>query len=123
LEQGVDLVAIKLGSKGSLVADREKSLAMPCFEVNTIDTTGAGDSFSAGLIYGWQQGFALEETATLASALGALATTVYGAGLSLPKKEMVVEFLKNGKRPDVEFVDRSVNKLVDYFLTTDKHSF
>jgi ribokinase len=123
LKEGIECAAIKLGSKGSLVADRVKSFAMPCFEVDTIDTTGAGDSFSAGLIYGWLQGFALEETATLASALGALATTVYGAGLSLPKREVVVEFLKKGKRSDVEFVERSVNRLVDYFLTTDKHSF
>lgn len=121
LKQGLELVAIKLGSKGSLIADQEKSVTMPCFAVETIDTTGAGDSFSAGVIYGWQKGFALEETATLASALGALATTVYGAGLSLPKKEVVVEFLKNGKQPDVDFVQKSVDKLLSHFITTDGH--
>ena len=92
---------------------------MPCFKVDTVDTTGAGDSYSAGVIYGWEEGFALEETATLSSALGALATTVYGAGLSLPKKEVVIEFLKNGKRPDVDFVEKSVDKLMNHFLTTD----
>jgi ribokinase len=119
LSQGIELAAIKLGSKGSMVADREKSFAMPCFEVETIDTTGAGDSYSAGVIYGWEQGFALEETATLASALGALATTVYGAGLSLPKKEGVIDFLKNGKRPDVDVVEKSIDKLLNHFLTTD----
>jgi ribokinase len=119
LSQGIELAAIKLGSKGSMMADRKNSLFMPCFTVDTVDTTGAGDSFSAGVIYGWEQGFALEETATLASALGALATTVYGAGLSLPKKEAVIEFLKNGKRPDVDVVEKSVDKLLNHFLTTD----
>ena len=94
---------------------------MPCFEVDTIDTTGAGDSYSAGVIYGWQQGFALEETATLASALGALATTVYGAGLSLPQKEVVIEFLKNGKRPNADFVEKSLDELLNHFFSTDTH--
>ncbi|MBM3136747.1 MAG: carbohydrate kinase family protein [Chloroflexi bacterium] len=121
MEEGVKLAAIKLGSEGSLLATKEKSIFMPCFMVETIDTTGAGDSFSAGVIYGWQQGFELLETATLASTLGALATTVYGAGFSLPRKETIIEFLKKGKHPNVDFMEKSVAFLIENLLTTDEH--
>jgi len=62
--------------------------------VAVVDTTGAGDSFSAGLLYGWTHELSLSASALLAGALGALATTVYGAGLSLPGKEKVRELLK-----------------------------
>jgi len=119
LNEGVKLAAIKLGSRGSLVAIKEKSVTMPCFNVETVDTTGAGDSFSAGVIYGWQHGFDLKGTATLASALGALATTVYGAGLSLPNKEAVIEFLQRMKQHNEDVVKESVEFLVDYFSSTN----
>jgi ribokinase len=91
---GVRLAAIKLGEGGSLVADQTDSLFCPAFPVAVVDTTGAGDSFSAGLLYGWTHAFSLAASAVLANALGALATTVYGAGLNLPGKHEVQDILK-----------------------------
>ncbi|MDK2981182.1 MAG: hypothetical protein PWQ55_1529 [Chloroflexota bacterium] len=98
---GVRLIAIKLGEQGSLVADADDSLFCPAFPVEAIDTTGAGDSFSAGLLYGWTQALNLPACAVLASALGALATTVYGAGLNLPGKDALLAFIK-GKQSELE---------------------
>ena len=91
---GVRLAAIKLGEGGSLVADQTNSVFCPAFPVEVLDTTGAGDSFSAGLLYGWTQTLSLAAAAVLASALGALATTVYGAGLGLPGRAAVLRLLK-----------------------------
>lgn len=91
---GVRLAAIKLGEGGSWVADPSDSVFCPAFTVAVVDTTGAGDSFSAGLLYGWTHALSLAASAVLASALGALATTVYGAGLSLPGKAQVLRFFK-----------------------------
>jgi ribokinase len=92
---GVHLAAVKLGEKGCYMADKRQSYFCPAFHVEAVDSTGAGDSFTAGLIYAWAKGMSLSASAILASAMGALATTVYGVGLSLPGKKEVLEFLKS----------------------------
>jgi len=95
LSSGVQLAAIKLGEKGSFVADENNQFFCPPFQVEAVDTTGAGDSFTAGLLYGWTNGLSLPASAVLASVLGALAASVYGAGFSLPDKQCVLDFLKS----------------------------
>lgn len=111
---GIKLAAIKLGGKGSLIASKADSLATPCFEVETVDSTGAGDSFSAGILYGWLNGLNLEETATIASALGALATTVYGAGASLPDKNKIIQFFQEVNDIPASFMESSIRRLIEH---------
>jgi ribokinase len=52
---------------------------VPAPRVETIDGTGAGDAFAAGLLYGLLAGWPLVRAARLANAAGALATTAVGA--------------------------------------------
>jgi len=92
---GIDLVAIKLGKKGSIVANSGKQIFCPSFNVDAVDTTGAGDSFSAGLLYGWINGWDLSACGVFANALGALAASTYGAGFSLPMRSKMVQFLQS----------------------------
>ena len=66
----------------------------PAFQVKAVDTTGAGDSYTAGLIYGWSNGMSLRSTALTGSLLGALAASVYGAGLALPGRQEAIVFLQ-----------------------------
>ncbi len=95
LSLGVKLAAIKLGEKGSFIATRNERFQCPAFVVDAVDTTGAGDSFTAGLIYGWSNGMSLKATALTGSLLGALAASVYGAGLALPGKIEALALLKS----------------------------
>ena len=95
LATGIQLVAIKLGQKGCFVANAQEGYFCPSFNVEAVDTTGAGDSFTAGLIYAWMKGMNLPASAILGSALGALAAAVYGAGLALPGKQRLLDFLKS----------------------------
>lgn len=112
ISQGVELAAIKLGKDGCYVADEAGTCFCPAFKMDVIDTTGAGDSFSAGLMYGWAHGFSLQASAVLASALGALATTVFGAGLGLPGRAELLEFLQNKQSAlPAELQDR-VNEII-----------
>lgn len=53
---GIDVIIITLGHKGALLIVDGKSKITPPFEIENVkDTTGAGDAFSAGFIYGFLQ--------------------------------------------------------------------
>ena len=93
VSMGIQLAAIKLGKNGCLLADGKQQCLFPAFPVKAVDSTGAGDSFTAGLLFSWMRGLSLPAAATLANALGALATMVYGAGCALPQRNRVLEFL------------------------------
>ena len=102
LERGVATVAVKLGSRGSYFARRGESLYLPAHPVASVDATGAGDAFCAGLLYARVMGLSLAASGILASASGALATTVRGAGPALPGGSELLQFLRElgGSRRD-----------------------
>jgi sugar/nucleoside kinase (ribokinase family) len=75
-ELGAAEVVLKLGADGCFV--RGVGRIEPV-RVETVDGTGAGDAFAAGLLYGRLAGWPLERAARLANAAGALATTAVGA--------------------------------------------
>lgn len=52
LEMGVRIVAVKLGSRGSFVADNKQTFQINALETKVADTTGAGDAFDAGFLFG-----------------------------------------------------------------------
>jgi ribokinase len=94
LDYGVGVVALKLGKRGCAIGNGEGIFLVPGFDVSTVDTTGAGDSFDAGLILGRLEGWGWRESALLADALGALTATVEGAGTSLAERGEVRAFLE-----------------------------
>jgi len=100
------LIAVTLGKKGCLVVSGKKRLEVPGFSVATVDTTGAGDGFVAGLLSSlymfWRDlrdgknipEDALYHAARRANAVGALTTTRKGAIPALPTQEEVEIFLE-----------------------------
>ena len=56
LELGAELVAVKLGKQGCYVTDGKESHLIEAYNVEAVDTTGAGDAFCAGFIYGLVKG-------------------------------------------------------------------
>lgn len=97
LESGVRTVALKRGSRGCFILNREQRVRSPAFRVNVVDTTGGGDAFAAGFLVGIIEGRGLEEAARFANAVGALAVTKAGARSALPVRQEVEEFLKTAK--------------------------
>ncbi len=77
-------VAATLGVEGVLAYFRGEYIYSPAFSVKTADTTGAGDAFHAGFIYGLLKGFSVEETLQVANAVAALKCQAVGARTSLP---------------------------------------
>lgn len=79
LGYGLRLMGLKLGERGSLLATPERRVFVPAYPVAVVDTVGAGDAWSAAVVYGWRQGWPLERIGRFANAAGALATTQPGA--------------------------------------------
>ncbi|GHD43706.1 MULTISPECIES: ribokinase [Streptomyces] len=89
LALGPRSVVITLGARGALVASAEGAARVPSVKVETVDTTGAGDAFTAALA--WRLGLdePLAEAAAYAARVGAAAVTRAGAQESFPTAEEV----------------------------------
>lgn len=104
---GPQTVVLKLGARGCYVSAGSGEWAVPAFDVDPVDSTGAGDAFDAGVIAGRLAGLDLRSSALLASALGGLATSVLGAGRALAGPARVLEFLEEHRHHQqwVEWAD------------------
>lgn len=97
LERGAKTVVLKMGKHGSLFAClRPESMHrhVPPFPIRAVDTTAAGDAFTAGLGVSLAEGKDWHQALRFANACGALACTVLGAQPSLPTREAVEHLLK-----------------------------
>lgn len=84
LDKGVSLVAVKLGSKGCYVTDRRHSHLVEPFRVNVVDTTGAGDAFCAGFLYGLMENKSLYDCGRIGNYVASRCIAVMGARTGLP---------------------------------------
>lgn len=71
-------VVVKLGADGALAVQGDEALRLPADEVEVIDSTGAGDSFNAGFLFGYLDGRTLAETLAFAVACGTISTRAIG---------------------------------------------
>ena len=69
---------------------------MPSFEVEAVDTVGAGDAFGAGLAVALGEGASLEEAVKFGCATGALSVTTAGAQAAMPYRVQVESLLALG---------------------------
>lgn len=79
LKEGIAIVALTMGRRGCYIASANQSLRIPAFKVKVVDTTGAGDAFSAGFLYGLARKLNLEECGRYANATAALCVSTPGA--------------------------------------------
>mgnify|MGYP001103927985 CR=1 FL=1 len=84
-ELGVDIVAVKLGKRGCYVTDgKERHLIEP-YRVEVVDTTGAGDAFCAGFLYGLIKRKDLYECGKLGNFVASCCISRMGARTGLPR--------------------------------------
>jgi len=84
LKLGAGIVAVKLGQRGCYVTDGKESHLIEPYEVKAVDTTGAGDAFSAGFLYGLIKGKDLYECGKLGNFVASCCITKIGARIGLP---------------------------------------
>ena len=80
---------VTLGAQGAQIVSADKSATIPAYEVDVVDTTGAGDAFNAGLAVALAEGKPLSEAARFANATAALCVTKPGTARSTPYREEV----------------------------------
>ena len=82
--RGVKIVAVKLGSAGCYVTDGRERLRIEPFKVKVVDTTGAGDAFCAGFLFGLIKNKSLSECGRLANFVASRCVMQMGARAGLP---------------------------------------
>ena len=90
IARGAEAAVLKLGSRGSMVVTADGKMArVGAYDVRIVDTTAAGDAFSAALAVGVARGEDLRDAARFANAAGALACTKLGAQSAMPTRDEV----------------------------------
>jgi sulfofructose kinase len=95
---GCRLAAATLGDNGVLAWDGRQLLHTPAYRVPVVDTTGAGDIFHAGFIYGLLQDWPLERQLDFGCAAAALNCTAIGARGGIQAVEAVEDLMATGIR-------------------------
>jgi len=72
LDAGVGVLAVTCGADGAMVVSGEGTQQVPAFAIDVVDTTGCGDAFSAGFVYGMHLGRQPHDAAVLGNAVAAL---------------------------------------------------
>jgi sugar/nucleoside kinase (ribokinase family) len=92
LTRRVPCVAVKCGSRGSVVCTGGKTFTVGAVVVKALDTIGAGDSFNAGFLFGWLQGWPPDQCAYAGNITGALSTLRAGGTEAFRDKHLVQSF-------------------------------
>ena len=95
LSKGVKQVVMKLGDKGVFIMDKSGNARhIPAFKVKPVDTTAAGDAFTAGMALRFIETGSIEQAVRFGCAAGALTVMANGAQQAIPCRKNVEIFLK-----------------------------
>ena len=94
---GFKCVVITISEKGCLWTDSQKVNYFPGFKIDVVDTTGAGDVFHGGFIYGLLRKWRMGKIIQFASACAALKCRKLGGREGIPTLKEVENFLKSKK--------------------------
>jgi sugar/nucleoside kinase (ribokinase family) len=86
-----NVAAVTMGSHGSLLRDGDTLYEIPCYPVQPVDTTGAGDMYAAGLLYGLTQGLPLDRTGRLAAYVSAQVVARLGPRLDALEPDILAK--------------------------------
>ena len=95
LQMGAEIVVVTRGKYGCYVSTNREEIKIPGYPARVVDTTGAGDAFVAGFIYGLLSDLSLKSCGILGNKLASLCVEAFGARTSLPKKEELQDFISS----------------------------
>ncbi|TYP76701.1 carbohydrate kinase family protein [Paenibacillus methanolicus] len=86
-------IVVKLGSEGAVAAVNGRLMYRSGFEVPVVDTTGAGDSFNAGYMYGFLTSQPTERSLLYGNACGAMSVSQFGGSTGTSDHETMERFI------------------------------
>ena len=116
IEKGPEIAIFTFGENGCAGVSNEGYFYLPAFNVQAVDTVGAGDVFHGAFIAELAKGYSVKESARRASAVAAIKCTRIGGRAGIPDIKTLDEFLSSGnidyseidKR--VEFYSRGIER-------------
>ncbi len=97
--KGLNRVVVKLGGKGAALTWDDAEYFIDAFDVATEDTTGAGDCFNAGFLYGLLRGEELESCLNWGNICGALSTRELGGLRGFPSRSELQKSARKRTKP------------------------
>lgn len=93
IEAGIPRVVVKMGGSGAVLVEETGSWHIPAFRVQALDSTAAGDAFTAALATAVSEGMDMIPAVIFANAAGAVAVTSMGAQPSMPSREQMEDLM------------------------------
>lgn len=93
IDKGVKEVVITLGEKGIYYHGANLQQLFPCFKVEAVDATAAGDTFNGALLAALANNEDMQSALRFAQAASAISVTCLGAQPSIPQRQAVIDFL------------------------------
>jgi sulfofructose kinase len=91
-ELGPRMVGVTLGDRGSIAISNGEIIEQPAYSVDAIDTTGCGDVFHAGFIYGILQEWSVAKSLDFAAWAAAMVSCEMGGRTGIPSRRQVKEW-------------------------------
>ena len=92
-KMGPDVVVLTLGKEGSIGLSGTKIVRQGAYQVDIVDTTGAGDVYRGAFVFSWLEGWPLEQSMRFASIAAGLSCTTLGGRAGIPERSQVLELL------------------------------
>jgi sugar/nucleoside kinase (ribokinase family) len=89
VNNGSELVVLKRGAEGMILFTKDRQSRSPGFSVEPVDFTGAGDSVTGAMLYGYLNGFHLDALGALGNATGAAKVQKRGTGHNMPTPDEI----------------------------------
>ncbi|MDR1678776.1 MAG: adenosine kinase [Prevotellaceae bacterium] len=86
-----EIAVVKTGKNGSLIKTRGEVTAIEAIEANCVDTTGAGDLYASGFLYGLCHGLSVEKCGQIGSILAGNVVEVVGAKMDDERWEGIID--------------------------------
>ncbi|AUB56488.1 ribokinase [Methanobacterium sp. MZ-A1] len=90
LDFGIKVIVVKQGEKGCMVTDGDESYFMEALNVECQDTTGAGDAFNSGFLFGYLRGKSIEKSAIIGNFVASCCVKEPGATSGLPSLSEII---------------------------------
>jgi sugar/nucleoside kinase (ribokinase family) len=89
VQRGAQLVVLKRGAHGMMLCTAEQKISVPGFQVDAVDLTGAGDSVTGAILYGYLNKMELRALGVLGNATGARKVQKLGTGHNMPTRDEI----------------------------------